>query len=328
MKEVEIPENLKDDEVLVKVKYASICGTDLHIYQWDKWSQNRIKTPLLVGHEFSGEVVKIGSKVKMVKPGDFVSAETHIPCGTDRLCRTGNMHVCADMKILGVDIPGIFAEYAKVPEVVLWKNDESIPEHFASVQEPLGNAVFTVTSPGVSGKSVLITGAGPIGVMAVQVARAMGAGPIIVSEVQEYRLNMAKENGADFVINPMKENALERVMEITSGEGVEVALEMSGNPSALNLATDAVMPSGKISILGVYKDNVDFDINKIVFKNITVHGIAGRKMFETWYILSSLLKNSRIDLSKVVTHVLPFEEWKKGFELMEEGKCGKVVLKL
>ncbi len=328
MKEVEIPENLKDDEVLVKVKYASICGTDMHIYEWDKWSQNRIKTPLLTGHEFSGEVVKVGNRVKMVKPGDFVSAETHIPCGTDRLCRTGNMHVCSDMKILGVDIDGIFAEYAKVPEVVLWKNDKSIPEHLASVQEPLGNAVFTVTSPGVAGKSVLITGAGPIGVMAVQVAKAMGAGPIIVSEVQDYRLNMARENGADFIINPLRENALERVMEITGGEGVEVNLEMSGSPSALELAIDAVMPSGKISILGVYKDKVNFDINKVVFKNITVYGIAGRKMFETWYILSSLIKNKRVDLDKIVTHVLPFTDWEKGFKLMEEGKCGKVVLKL
>lgn len=328
VKKVEIPSITHDHEVLIKIKYASICGTDLHIYQWNEWSQNRIRVPLIIGHEFSGEVIGVGKSVKTVQIGDFVSAETHIPCGHCRLCRTGNMHICKTMKILGVDTNGIFAEYAKVPEVVLWKNDPSLPQHFASVQEPMGNAVFTATSGGVTGKSVLITGAGPIGLMAVQVAKAMGAGPIIVSEVKDFRLDMAVKNGADYAFNPMKEDVAVRVKEITGGEGVEAALEMSGNEKAFNLCIEALLPTGHISVLGVFDKPIPIDINRIIFKNITLYGVTGRKMFETWYIVSSLLLNKRVDLNKIVTHLLPFEEWEKGFLLMEQGNCGKIVLKI
>jgi threonine 3-dehydrogenase len=328
LKEVPIPEDLRDDEVLVKVKYASICGTDLHIYEWNEWSQNRIKTPQIGGHEFSGEVVKIGKNVKLVKEGDFVSAETHIPCTVCKQCRTGNMHICKDMEILGVDRDGIFAEYARVPEVVLWKNDPDMPQHMASVQEPLGNAVYTATSGNITGKSVLITGAGPIGVMAIQVAHAVGAGPVIVSEVKDYRLELAKKNGADFIVNPAKEDAYAKIMEITNGEGVDAVLEMSGNESAFNLGIKSVMPGGHISILGVFNSTVDLNINEAIFKNITMYGITGRKMFDTWYTLSSLLNTKKIDLDKIITDVIPFENWQEGFDKMEAGTCGKVVLKI
>jgi len=328
LKEVDIPEELREDEVLIKVKYASICGTDLHIYQWNEWAQNRIKTPQIGGHEFSGEVIKVGKNVKLVEVGDFVSAETHIPCTRCKMCRTGNMHICLNMEILGVDRDGIFAEYARVPEVVLWKNDPSLPQHMASVQEPLGNAVYTVTSGDVSGKSVLITGAGPIGVMAVQVAKALGAGPIIVSEVKDFRLDLAKKNGADYLVNPAVEDAYSKIMDITQHEGVDAVLEMSGNESAFNLGMKSVIPGGHISILGLFDKNVSLDINAGVFKNITMYGITGRKMFETWYKLSSLLNTKKIDLDKIITDVIPFENWQEGFDKMEEGKCGKVVLEI
>ncbi len=329
LKDMPVPKELKDDEVLIKVKYASICGTDLHIYQWNEWAQNRIKTPQIGGHEFSGEVVETGKNVRLVEKGDFVSAETHIPCGKCRQCRTGNMHICNDMSILGVDRDGVFAEYARVPECVLWKNSDDLPQHHASVQEPLGNAVFTVNSgDGVFGKSVLITGAGPIGIMAIQVSMAMGAGPVIVSEIKDFRIEMAKQNGADYVINPLKENALERIMDITDGDGVGAVMEMSGNESAFNLGMDSVMPGGHISILGVFDKTVELNINEGIFKNVSMYGITGRKMFKTWYELSSLINHKRIDLDKVITDVLPFDKWEEGFKKMEEGTCGKVVLEL
>ncbi|HPX97139.1 MAG TPA: zinc-binding dehydrogenase, partial [Thermotogota bacterium] len=191
-----------------------------------------------------------------------------------------------------------------------------------------GNAVFTVTTGGVAGKSTLITGAGPIGLMAIQVAKALGAGPIIVSEVKDFRIDMALKNGADYVFNPTKEDVHQKIMRLTNGEGVEAALEMSGNEKALGLCIDALLPSGHISALGVFDKPFPIDINKVIFKNITLYGITGRKMFETWYIASSLLLNKRVDLNKIVTHLLPFEEWEKGFLLMEQGNCGKIVLKI
>ena len=227
LRRVEIPTITEDHEVLVKVKYASICGTDLHIYQWNEWAKNRINTPQISGHEFSGEVIGVGKAVKGVQIGDFVSAETHIPCGYCRLCRTGNMHICRNMKILGVDTDGVFAEYAKVPEVVLWKNSPALSQHFASVQEPLGNAVFTVTTGGVAGRSVLITGAGPIGLMAIQVAKALGAGPIIVSEVKDYRHRLLKT--ARLRLNRSK-RMFSKVKDITNKRG-RGRLEMSGTES-------------------------------------------------------------------------------------------------
>jgi len=273
-------------------------------------------------------VVKVGKNVKLVKEGDFVSAETHIPCKVCKQCRTGKMHICKDMEILGVDRDGIFAEYARVPEVVLWKNDPNMPPYMASVQEPLGNAVYTATSGNITGKSVLITGAGPIGAMAIQVAHAVGAGPVIVSEVKDYRLELAKKNGADYLINPAKEDAYAKIMEITNGEGVDAVLEMSGNESAFNLGIKSVMPGGHISILGVFNSTVDLNINEAIFKNITMYGITGRRMFDTWYTLSSLLNTKKIDLDKIITDVIPFENWQEGFDKMEAGTCGKVVLKI
>nr|WP_211250200.1 L-threonine 3-dehydrogenase [Mesoaciditoga lauensis] len=325
----DVPKDLGPHDVLVKVYAASICGTDLHIYLWNKWAQEHIKPPQTMGHEFSGEVVAVGRDVSMVKIGDFVSSETHIPCGKCKQCRTGNMHVCQHLQILGVDRDGAFADYIKVPEIVLWKNDPSIPHIWASVQEPLGNAVHTIFTEDVTGKNVLVTGAGPIGLLAIEVLRTAGAAKIIVSEINEYRKNLAKEIGADVVIDPTKEDVVKRVKAETNGDGADVLIEMSGNERALNDGLAALTPAGRASLLGVYNSDVKINLNDLViFKAIRIYGITGRKMFDTWYKVGDLLKNKKLDLSKVITHTFDFEDYEKGFKLMEEGKCGKIVLKL
>ncbi|WP_197739114.1 L-threonine 3-dehydrogenase [Athalassotoga saccharophila] len=329
MMTVDVPKDLEAHEVLVKVKAVSICGTDLHIWLWNEWAKEHINVPQVLGHEFAGEVVAVGSEVSLVKIGDFVSSETHIPCGHCKQCRTGNMHVCQNLKILGVDMNGAFAEYVKVPEIVLWKNDPSIPSIWASVQEPLGNAIHTIFTEDVTGKNVLVTGAGPIGLLAIGVLKTAGAAKIIVSEVNEYRRNLAKEIGADVVVNPKNQSLVDIVKKETDGDGADVLIEMSGNPQALHDGLASLTNAGRASLLGVYDKDVQINLNDLViFKAIRVYGITGRKMFETWYKGAELLKNKKLDLSKIITHVLDFDDYEKGFKLMEEGKCGKVVLKL
>ncbi|PWJ96295.1 L-threonine 3-dehydrogenase [Oceanotoga teriensis] len=329
LENVEEPVIKNSDDVKIKILRTSICGTDVHIYEWNKWAEERIKTPQIGGHEFVGEVIEIGDNVKGLVPGDIVASETHIPCKVCYQCKTGNMHVCKDMQILGVDRDGVFAEYAVVPEIVLWKLDESIPLKYASVMEPLGNAIHTATATDLRAKHVLITGAGPIGAMAIQVAKASGAATIIVSEVSEYRINMAKEVGADLVINPSKENLYEKVMEFTGNHGADVLLEMSGNVTALNDGIKSVRNAGFVSILGVYnEEKIPFVMNTAVFKNLTIQAITGRKMFETWHIATQWLKYNRINIDKIVTHEIKMEDFEKGFELMMSGKSGKIVMKV
>jgi len=329
LKEVLMDDELSPDEVLVKVKNASICGTDLHIYRWDEWSQKKIKPPQIGGHEFVGEVVKIGSHVSMVKEGDRVVSETHIPCKHCLQCRTGRMHVCKNLEILGVDRDGVFAEYVKVPEIVLWKIDESIPTDFASVMEPFGNAIHTSLITDLTGKNVLITGAGPIGVMAVSVAKHAGAAKVIVSELKDYRINLAKKMGADIIVNPLKENLVEKVLSNTDGNGVDILLEMSGNETAFQNGLKVVTNGGQVSLLGVFTRNLSFDINELfTFKGLTLYGITGRKMFQTWNTATNLLKNKVIDLSPVVTHKYKLEDWEKGFDVMNRGESGKVILQI
>jgi len=329
LKEIEFNPSLGPHDVLVRVRRASICGSDVHIYKWEEWIRSRMKLPRIIGHEYTGEVVKTGELVTRVKEGDLVASETHIPCGHCYQCLTGRMHICKNMKILGFDIDGAFADYVVVPEVVLWKLSEGIEPEYASVMEPLGNAVHTALATNLSGKTVLITGAGPIGLMAIEVARVSGASFIIVSEVKDYRIKLAKEIGADVVVNPLEEDLVKRVMKETNGEGVDVFLEMSGKQSALIEGLRSLTNGGVASLLGIFEGDVTLNLdNLIIFKGITVYGITGRKMFETWRIVDQLLKSKKLDLSKIVTHVLDFEEWEKGFELMMKGECGKVVLKI
>ncbi len=328
LRSVAIPEP-GEGEVLVKVKVTSICGSDLHIYKWNSWAEQHVHPPQIMGHEVAGEVVQLGPGVKSLQVGDFISAETHIPCGYCKQCRTGNMHICKNLKILGVDTNGAFAEYVLIPEVVAWKNDPSIPAAFASVQEPLGNAIDTVLSEDVAGKSVAVIGAGPIGMLAVGVARVSGATDIFVTDLNDYRLGIAQKMGATVTLNPKNVDVVQAVMDATHGDGVDVVLEMSGNANALIQGCRMLTPGGRISLLGVFDNPVTMEFNNlIIFKAIRVYGITGRKMFSTWEKAGNLLRSKKLDLSPVITHQLRLDEFEQGFELMKSGQCGKIVLKV
>jgi threonine 3-dehydrogenase len=316
------------DDVLAKVLATSICGTDLHIYEWNEWAQGRIKNlPQVMGHELCGEVVELGSNVKNLKKGDIISAETHIACGHCYLCHTGNAHICINGSIFGVDINGVFAEYAVVPARNAWLLDNRIKKDFASVMEPLGNAVHTVLAGEITGNTVLITGCGPIGLMSVSVARICGATKIIATEINEFRIGLAKKVGADLVLNPKKEKIVPRILKETDGLGVDVVLEMSGNPTAMTDAFEALRPGGRYSILGIPDKPMEVDIGKhIVFKYATVQGINGRLMFSTWHKTTRFLASGRLDIEPIITHRLRLEEYEKGMELMRNGNCGKILL--
>lgn len=318
-----------DDEVLVKIDYASICGTDVHIYVWNEWAQNRIKTPHIMGHEFSGHVVETGRSVRGFKEGDFVSSETHIYCGHCYQCLTGHSEVCQNLEILGVDRAGAFAEYIAVPERVLWKNDPLIPAAWASIQEPMGNALDTVNAESVAGKTVLTTGAGPIGILAVGIAKAFGATQLFVSDLSDYRLDIAKRMGADVVFNPLHDDVEAVVREQTHGVGVDVVLEMSGSEKAIHQGLRALTPAGRMSLLGLPDRSVTLDLtNEVIFKEIRIYGITGRKIFATWETVSRLLASRLVDPTPAITHQLKFEDWQTGMDAMVAGTSGKVVLQI
>ena len=316
------------DEVLVKVLATSICGTDLHIFQWNAWAQSRIKRiPQIMGHELCGKIVELGTNVKNLKQDDIISAETHIACGHCYLCHTGNAHICVNGSIFGVDINGVFAEYAVVPANNAWVLDKRIPKDYASVMEPLGNAVHTVLAGEITGNTVLVTGCGPIGLMSIAVARICGATQIFATEINSFRLDLAHKVGADIVLNPQKDRVVENILKHTSGLGVDVVLEMSGNPSAIREAFKALRPGGRFSILGIPDKPMEIDLGKdIVFKYATVQGINGRLMFSTWHKTSRFLSSGRLDLDPIITHRFPLLEFEKGVELMSTGDCGKILL--
>jgi threonine 3-dehydrogenase len=325
---VNIP-SIADDEVLVKIDYASICGTDVHIYMWNAWAQNRIKTPHIMGHEFAGHVVETGRAVHGFKEGDFVSSETHIYCGHCYQCHTGHSEVCQNLQILGVDRAGAFAEYIAVPERVLWRNDESIPAAWASIQEPMGNALDTVNAEPVCGKTVLVTGAGPIGVLAVGIAKAFGASQLFVSDLSDYRLDLAESMGADVVLNPRRDDLQTIIREKTGGIGVDVVLEMSGSEKAIHQGLSVLTPGGRMSMLGLPDGPVTIDLNnEVIFKAIRIYGITGRKIFSTWQTVSRLLASRIVDPTPAITHQLKFEDWQTGMDAMVAGTCGKVVLQV
>jgi threonine 3-dehydrogenase len=314
-------------EVLVKVSAASICGTDHHIYIWNEWAQGRIKPPKIMGHEFCGEVVEVGEGVTKIKVGDLVSAETHVVCGRCPLCLTGKGHVCKNTTILGVDIDGAFAEYVVIPEENAWLNDRAISPELASIQEPLGNAVHTLLSGQIAGCTVAITGCGPIGLMAIAVAKAVGASAVYATEINEYRAELAVKMGADRVFNPAKEDAVKDILKETDGYGVDVVAEMSGNPKAISQAFEMVKQGGRISLLGLPAKPVELDISeKLIFKGVMVNGITGRLMYDTWFQVKGLLKSGHLKVEPVITHRFSLEEYEKGMELMDAGNCGKVIL--
>jgi threonine 3-dehydrogenase len=325
--DVDIP-TPRPDDVLVKVLATSICGTDLHIYEWNEWAQNRIRNlPQTMGHELCGEVVERGGNITHIQIGDIISAETHIACGHCYLCQTGNAHICINSRIFGVDINGVFAEYAIVPAANAWLIDKKIPRDYGSIMEPLGNAIHTVLAGEINGCSVLVTGCGPIGIMSVAVARICGATRIFATELNDYRLQLAKKVGADFVFNPAKTNVVEKVKEQTDGLGVDVVLEMSGAPKAIQQGFDSLRPGGRFSILGIPGKPMLIDWgNDIIFKYTTVQGINGRLMFSTWHKTSRFLSSGRLDLEPMITHRFRLEEFEQGMELMHSGNCCKVLL--
>jgi len=326
VREVKIPAFGRTD-VLVKVRVASICGTDLHIYEWDRWAQNRIHPPLIPGHEFCGEVVAFGDEVTSVKEGDFVSAEMHVACGKCLQCRTGEAHICQNVKIIGVDADGAFAEYVVIPESNIWKLDPAIPQEYASILDPLGNAVHTVLAGEIAAKTVAVTGCGPIGLFSIAVARAVGATTVFAIEVNEHRRKLAKEMKADYVINPSKEDANAVVMDKTGGLGVDVVLEMAGHPDAIRTAFDIVRRGGRISLLGLTSKPISLNFSEdIIFKGITVQGINGRRMYQTWYQMTALLKAGKLDLHPVITDRISMKDFPKAMERLKTGEASKILV--
>jgi threonine 3-dehydrogenase len=326
VREVKIPAFGRTD-VLVKVKVASICGTDLHIYNWDRWAQNRIHPPLIPGHEFCGEVAAFGDEVTSVKEGDFVSAEMHVACGKCLLCRTGEAHICQNVKIIGVDANGAFAEYVVIPESNIWKLDPSIPLDYASILDPLGNAVHTVLAGAIAGQTVLVTGCGPIGLMAIAVTKACGSSTVFATETNEQRRAMAKKMGADVVLNPAQTDSVAQIKAETSGTGVDVLLEMSGNPAAIQQGFRALRAGGRASLLGIPTESVPLDlVNDVIFKGATVQGIYGRRMYGTWVQMTALLKAGRLDLEPLFGEREPLEKFENAFAKLQGGLAGKILL--
>jgi len=316
-------------DVLIKVTLASICGTDVHIYDWTHWARHRFKPPRIIGHEFVGIVEKIGNEVTHVDVGDRVSAESHISCGHCYQCSNGYSEVCRNLKLLGVDYDGALSEYLVLPEHVLWKNNSDIPDKWATIQEPFGNAIDTVMAEDVSAKTVLILGAGPIGLFATGIARASGASLIIVSDPNNYRLAISKKMGAHMALNPGKKDITPLILDATNNNGVDVVLEFSGNNQALNQGLEVITPGGRISILGIYEKRVSIDLNKeVIFKKIRIYGITGRKVFSSWHKTSRFLSSGIVNPDPILTHKLPLKDYEKGIKLMREGKCGKVILEV
>jgi threonine 3-dehydrogenase len=326
IREVKVPA-FGPRDVLVKVKVASICGTDLHIYQWDRWAEKRIRPPLIPGHEFCGNVVALGDEVTSVKEGDFVSAEMHVACGKCLQCRTGDAHICQNVKIIGVDSDGAFAEYVVIPETNIWKLDPAIPQEYASILDPLGNAVHAVLAGEIAAKTVGITGCGPIGLFSIAVARAVGASQVFAIEVNEHRRRIAKEMHADFVLDPSTEDVRSIVMKQTGGLGLDVVLEMAGHPRAIRTAFDIVRRGGRISLLGLTSKPISLNFSEdIIFKGITVQGINGRRMYQTWYQMTSLLKNGKLDLRPAITDRMAMTDFSKGMDRLKTGEASKILL--
>jgi len=314
-------------DVLVRVKTASICGTDLHIYGWDRWSQGRIKPPLTLGHEFCGVVERVGDEVRAVKPGDFVSAEMHVNCGHCHQCRLGQAHICKNLRIIGIDQDGAFAEFVKIPASNIWKLDPAIPEHYGAILDPLGNAVHTVLAGPIAGQTVLVTGCGPIGLMSIAVAKACGSSTVFATETNEQRLAMAKKMGADMVLNPAKEDAVGKILAETSGTGVDALLEMSGNPMAIQQGFKALRAGGRASLLGIPTETVPLDlVNDVIFKGATVQGIYGRRMYETWVQMTSLLKAGRLNLEPLFGERTSLDKFENAFSLLQGGLAGKILM--
>lgn len=324
LKDVPEPE-LGISDVLIKVKRAAICGTDMHIYNWDDWAQNTIPIPMVVGHEFVGEIAEVGSNVIDFHPGQIVSGEGHVVCSRCRNCMAGHRHLCAHASGIGVNWPGAFAEYVALPMSNVWEHRPCIDLDVASLFDPLGNAVHTALQWDLLGEDVLITGAGPIGSMAAAVCRHAGARHVVITDVVPERLEIAKKLGATRTVDVRNQNLKDVQAELGMIEGFDVGLEMSGNSSALNDLIENMCHGGKVSILGIQTKGAEINWETVIFNMLTIRGIYGREMYATWYKMSVMVENG-LDISPVITHRLPYQEFQKGFDLMNAGEASKVVL--
>ena len=313
------------NDVLIRVNRSAICGTDIHIYQWDDWAQHTIPVPLAVGHEFSGTIVECGIEVRGFEPGDRVSAEGHITCGVCRNCRAGRRHLCMNTKGVGVNRPGAFAEYIAVPAFHVFQLPDAIPDDMAAILDPFGNATHTALSFDLVGEDVLITGAGPIGIMAVAIARYAGARHIVITDINDYRLDLARKMGASAALNVANESIDDTMQALGMEEGFDVGMEMSGNPTAFRDLLRTMHHGGKVALLGIPPDDTAIDWNQVIFKGLILKGIYGREMFETWYKMSSMLQ-SGLNIEPIITHHFGIDDFQPAFELMESGQSGKVIL--
>ena len=321
-----IPEpECNTNDVKIKITHTSICGTDLHIYKWDEWAQKTLVTPLIIGHEFCGIIEEIGPGVTHYEPGQRVSGEGHITCGNCRNCRAGKRHLCQKTNGVGIHKDGAFAEYLIIPESNIWPIHNDIPSDIAAFFDPFGNAVHTSLSYEMVGEDVLITGAGPIGLMATAICKFVGARNVVITDINDYRLALAKEMGATKAINVSKHSITEFYSQLNMTSGFDVGLEMSGNPEAFRSMLGHMFHGGKIALLGLLPDSTRIDWDDIIFKGLKVKGIYGREMYETWYKMEQMLR-SGLDISKVLTHKLSVDEYEKAFNIMEAGECGKIVL--
>ena len=324
MTDAEIPVAGPND-LLIKIRKTAICGTDMHIYAWDEWSQNTIPIPMIVGHEYVGEVIEIGHEVRGFELGDRISGEGHITCGHCRNCRAGRRHLCRNTVGVGVDRQGAFAEYLVIPAFNAFKIPDNISDDLAAIFDPFGNAVHTALSFNLTGEDVLITGAGPIGIMAAAVAKHVGARHVVITDVNEYRLELARTMGATKAINVTKDSIESTMKALGMSEGFDVGMEMSGVPDAFTSMLENMNHGGKIAMLGIPPNTMSIDWTQLIFKGLEIKGIYGREMFETWYKMASLIQ-SGLDLSPMLTHQFGVDDYLQGFELMESGKSGKVIL--
>ena len=313
------------NDVLIKVHKTGICGTDLHIWNWDTWAQKTIPVPMVVGHEFVGEVMEVGSNVSDFHPGEIVSAEGHVVCGRCRNCLAGRRHLCKDTSGIGVNRPGAFAEFIAVPMTNVWHHKPDIDRDVAAIFDPFGNAVHTALSFDLLGEDVLVTGAGPIGIMGAAVAKHAGARFVVVTDVNDYRLDLAKQMGADVAVNVSRESLRDVQQRLGMREGFDVGLEMSGNPAAFRTMIERMCHGGKIAMLGIPSEPMPIDWNKVIFNMLTIKGIYGREIYETWYKMTVMIE-SGLDIRPVITHRFHFTEFEKGFEVMKTGQSGKVIL--
>ncbi len=323
-RDVEKPK-LGHNDVLIKIKKTAICGTDVHIYNWDEWAQKTIPVPMTVGHEFVGTIVELGSEVQGLEVGQRVSGEGHVTCGHCRNCRAGRRHLCPNTMGVGVNRPGAFAEYLAIPAVNVYPLPDDISDDIASFLDPLGNATHTALSFDLVGEDVLITGAGPIGCMAVAIAKHVGARHVVITDVNDYRLALARKMGATRALNVTRDSLEDTMRELGMTEGFDVGLEMSGSPQAFGQMLENLVHGGKVALLGLLPDGAAIDWTKVIFKGLEVKGIYGREMFETWYKMISMLQ-SGLDVSQVLTHHFPANDFQKGFDIMRSGQSGKVVL--